>query len=887
MQIFHGSIRKKLVLLVLIATAPVLFVLLTTELINRNHAVKEAEKNAANSLRAIVELQRRITDSTRNLLRTIASIPEIREGNIERSCVILSTLLDTNPIYTNVILVDLEGDVIAAGQNLNKARHLNFADRKQFKEAIASKGFASGEFVVGKSSLKAIFPFGIAVLDENRIPVGAIIIGVSLEHYAGLMDRANYSRNTFFGLCDHKGIRLFRYPFPARSNIGEPIKEEVFHAARTTGGPGSISTRASDGLERIIVFEPLSLNSFDSPYMYMFMGIDHEEIKGRANAILNRLIITGLSSLALSLLISWIIGGHGIARRVEKLTMATKKFGHGETDVSSHIDYSDGEVGELAQSFDTMVSILRQREQERNEALDKLRTSEQRFREIIEDVSEISILGIDDTLAVSFWNPASEKLYGYTREEAIGKKIEDLIVPHNLKEDVCKRYTDWLINGVKIPPHETVMRNKSGEDVHVFCSPVLNETQYVKEIFCIDIDLTSLRKSEADRKQLIDQLRQSQKMEAIGTLAGGIAHDFNNLLMAMIGYSELIISSPHSNEIVRNHAHGSLKASHRARELVGQILTFSRQGEVELRSFSIKMVVKESLSLIRSLMPTTITIEEDLASGAKVMVDATQFHQVLMNLCINAFHAMEEMGDTLQISLQDISIESQAPGVLQTNTLPNLETGQYVNMCVSDNGTGIPPEIVERIFEPYFTTKSQDKGTGMGLSVVHGIIKSHGGDITVASGQGKGTRFNIYLPVSDIEEETSELLDAYIPRGHEHIMLVDDEEFIIDIGKQALTNLGYQVTTYTSSSEALNAFRTSPDKFDMVITDMTMPEMTGEALAIEILKIQPEFPIIICTGFSNRINDQKTRELGIKALLFKPYDFIKLGVLIREIFERE
>lgn len=372
MKLFHGSIRKKLVILVLLATMPVFIVLMGTELQNSHKAAHLAEKDAALYLSGFAEVQRRITNSTQTLLRTLASIPDISSLDVEKSRIVLSTLLETNPIYTNVILVDLKGNVVAAGKDHDKAKNLNFGDRKQFIEAIASKGFASGEYVIGKATNQAIFTFGMAVQNKQGVLTGAIIIGVSLAHYGEFFERGDYPQNSFFGICDHKGSRLFRYPVKDQTSIGVPINPKVYEVAKTRGTKGSIFALSSDGLERIIAFEPLRLEGSDSPYIYMFMGVDAEQIKAKSQAILDRLIATSLISLSLSLFIAWYIGERGVVRLLDRLSLVARRFSQGDKNVTSNIDYTDGEIGGLAESFDSMVSMIRQREEEKARLLEQL-----------------------------------------------------------------------------------------------------------------------------------------------------------------------------------------------------------------------------------------------------------------------------------------------------------------------------------------------------------------------------------------------------------------------------------------------------------------------------------------------------------------------------------
>lgn len=884
MKLFHGSIRKKLIILVLLATTPVFLVLLGTELVNRQHAVNEAQRETAQFLNGFAEVQRRITGSTRTLLRTLASIPEIRDANVERSRVILTTLLETNPIYTNVILVDLEGNVVAAGRNHDRARGLNFADRKQFKEAILLKGFASGEYVVGKSSKKAIFPFGMAVLDKEGAPKGAIIIGVRLSHYGEVFKRGAYRPNTFFGICDHRGRRLFRYPHSEKAVIGKPIKSKVFQVVEAAGEPGSVLALASDGLKRVIAFEPLRLVDGKSPYMYMFIGFDHGQIQERAHAILARVAITSCLSLTLALAIAWGIGGSGIARRIEKLALMTRKFTEGDQNVISEMDYSDGEMGDLAKSFDNMVLMLRQWEDERNEALDQLSASERRFREVIEDVSEISILGYDEQRNITFWNYSSEKLYGYTKEEALGKKLEDLIIPPGMKDDVKRLHARWIEVGYKIPAGEVVLTDKQGSDVPVFSSHAMHETQSGKEMFSFDIDMTAIKQSEIEKKHLLDQLRQSQKMEAIGTLAGGIAHDFNNILFPIMGYAEILMDeAKESDSAGQNSLKQIYSSALRAKELVQQILTFSRQESTEYKPIKVQHILKEVVKLLRSTIPSNIEIVESVDRRCRaISADATQIHQIIMNFATNAYHAMDPDGGELKIHLSERTIDLEASKEL------GIKAGPVVCLAVSDTGTGIAPDLIEQIFDPFFTTKEKGKGTGMGLSVVHGIVKNMNGGIDVHSELRRGTEFRVFFPVMEerfFNSRDGDRAEAAILPGTERILLVDDEDVILRMECLALERLGYKVKSKSNPVEALAVFRSSPDAFDLVMTDLSMPRMSGDELTSEILGIRSDIPIILCTGFSEKMTPEIARDMGIKAVVTKPVLLKDLSVKIRDLLD--
>ncbi len=368
------------------------------------------------------------------------------------------------------------------------------------------------------------------------------------------------------------------------------------------------------------------------------------------------------------------------------------------------------------------------------------------------------------------------------------------------------------------------------------------------------------------RKQLEDQLLQSQKLEAIGTLAGGVAHDFNNILFPIIGYAEMTLDGLPEGGIERRNVKEILDAAYRARDLVRQILTFSRKNEKELKPARLRPIVKEAVKLMRGAIPSTIEISEDIRDPGPVMADMTQIHQLIVNLCANAYHAMAEAGGTLEVGLKEAEI-----GPDEAEAHPDAAPGKYVKITVRDTGVGMAPEVAARIFEPYFTTKRKEEGTGLGLAVAAGIVRYHGGFIAVESAPGKGSVFRVFLPLI---RSAAAHRDAPAPRppqgGSERVLIVDDNAQVVEMMAQMLTGLGYDVTAKDSSADALDAFTADPAAFDLVITDMTMPHMTGDVLARKIMAVRPDAPVIICTGYSEKINDQKAQELGVKGFLLKP-----------------
>ena len=512
-------------------------------------------------------------------------------------------------------------------------------------------------------------------------------------------------------------------------------------------------------------------------------------------------------------------------------------------------------------------------------AAKKNRAEQQKLSALVENSQDF--IGLADLEGrVLYINEAGRRLVGIDSPvETRNMLIYDFVPPDRVE----------VINGLTLPRimdkgswhDEGVMRHfQTGETIPIDILVFLVRDPLNEEPLCLAAvarDMRERAKSKAEREALENQLRQAQKMEAIGTLAGGIAHDFNNILGAIIGYTELSLLDLKKPSPLRHNLVQSLKAAARARELVNQILTFSRQAEQELSPIRVAPLIKESLAFLRSSLPTTIEIRQEYRTPeAAVMADPIQIQQVLINLCTNAAHAMKQNGGLLRIVVDRIEFEDHFTA---DNSV--LVSGEYLHLTVADTGTGIAPDVLDRIFDPYFTTKEVGEGTGMGLAMVQGIVQSHKGGLKVESEPGRGTVFHVYLPLIPESRAAPVESEEPLPRGTESILCVDDEGALVDVARKMLVRLGYNVRTCTDSLEALSVFNVDPNRFDLILTDQTMPKMTGLDLAAELRRARPDLPVILCTGFSGAITQEKLKAAGVRACLGKPLVIRDLALSVR------
>ena len=541
-------------------------------------------------------------------------------------------------------------------------------------------------------------------------------------------------------------------------------------------------------------------------------------------------------------------------------------------------------------AFDTReVKLLEELADDLSYGIAALRTSADRKkvekeRKLLASVIQQALEGIillDGNGLIQYANPAVETITGHAPDMMIGNNLQTLDCGPHMRGFYSAIWEAISRGEVRISNSIQKKKDERPYDIDAAIWTISDDSGAVSNYVALIRDVTH-------EVQLERQLSQAQRMEAIGTLAGGIAHDFNNNLASIITCTEMARDDVPEGSPMRELLDVVLKSSYRGRNLVKQILTFSCQVEQERQPVQVERIISECLKLLRASFPTSIEISQNIANRpGRVQADPTQIHQIVMNLCTNAGHAMQKNGGKLEIMLANIDLDTAA-----VSGFPDLPSGPYLRLTVQDTGHDMDSATMERIFDPFFTTKGHGEGTGLGLSVVHGIVKNHGGAITVNSEPGKGTSFHVFLPRIDHETEHG-TIDANVstPRGKERILFIDDEEDLVFAGKMMLERLGYEVVAKKDGGEALELFHTQPHNFDLIITDQTMPNMTGTELTREILRIRPDIPVILCTGFGHAARDFATKEgqvaAGIRELALKPLDRAEMAKIIRRVLDQQ
>jgi len=812
------------------------------------------------------------------------------DGSHEQQVMMNAILHDAmEPIsdFKNISLFALDGTIIVSTDTENIGE--NHADAVFFVQG--QQKISVDHFFFDKDQRLMVTLSGPLYL-QNKL-LGVLVIEsvvdniiTSISDYTGL----GKTGETILAKRDDNGDALFLMParFDPQAALQLVISKDKVDRPVTRIFQG-IHDLLADAVDYRGVPVLASTRYVEETDWGIVVKIDREEAFAPVTQIRNLLVLVIVASLIFVILVS-IYFARSITLPIIKLTEVARNIAQGQITGRADETLRD-EIGVLAKAFNTMTDNLITTHKNLENKIKQLQEREERISLLLNSTAE-GIYGLDKDGYCTFCNPSCLRLLGYTNErDLLGQHMHTLI--HHTKADGNEYplaecgISQGLQQKEGVHGENELYWRQDGTCLWIayWTFPVIKDNEIVETVVTF-IDISERRATEADKEKLNAQLQQAQKLEAVGTLASGIAHDFNNILSAILGYTELaLLKLPPDSEVNKDLAE-VFRAVKRAKDLVKQILTFSRQANHERLPLQIHLIVKEALKLLRASIPTTIEIRTKIDTKCgTVLADPTQIHQVLMNLCTNAYQAMRETGGVLAIELSRMEILREDDKVAGLHLAP----GSYVKLLVSDTGCGMDRALMERIFEPYFTTRKKGEGTGMGLALVHGIVKDHDGHITVYSEPGEGSIFHVYLPrveTGPVDSET--LATEVLPRGHERVLVVDDEQMIVQMTQRMLEGLGYQVTAMTSSVEALQYFQSQPGNIDLVITDMTMPHITGAQLAQKLLAVKPDLPIILCTGFSELINENKAKAIGIREYIMKPIIIQELARVVRKVLdERE
>ncbi len=870
MKFFNGwSIRKNLALLVITAFLPMLLILLYSGFEQREFIVKNAEDEVLNRVHTLAEVQREMSRDARRMLEILAQLDEVKNLDIESCNQVFKAFIENNTLFTNVALANLNGDVIASGLPFQK---INFADRKHFKTALTERDFAVGEYVITRIG-KAIsaFTYAYPVLNAKGEVIAVLATAMQLDFYSKLLNFSSLPDKSFVSIVDHRGLRAFYYPpQPDTNPLGEPIGVRAFKKSQGKDEKGLFSGKGSDGINRIFAYEKVRLTPTHAPYLYVWSAVPEKHFLGPANTVLYRNLLVIILAAVGVFILAKSISYKALLTPINNLINLTHDFADGHLNIQNKSPEASNEIGQLTQSFYKMAQKL-------SVALKEIESKELRYRTVINHQRDILLLykyTTTDFPCFTEVNEAATNFYGYTQEELLTLSSKDIVAPEVLEDSGA---SDKLLEQGSLL-RESIHITKSGVRVPVEISTTFIEVDNEKYVLTMVHDLRL-------RKETERQLRFKNKMEAVGFMAGGIAHNFNNNLSIILGNIELSQMRQDPASEVNPLLENAKTAIFNSRDLVKKIITYSQGGTQEKTSVLLTTIINETLDLVRATLPTSVALSNHYTPDSKtkrISADASQIQEVLINLINNAVRAMDEQGK-VKFSLEAI--------VLEQKNIPveyDCSPGRYLKLSVQDSGCGMPAEMIDKIFDPFYSTKEEFEGAGMGLSTVQGMMAQHEGAIRVNSLLGNGTTFDLYFPIveeSHLAEPVSGHQNDITKKGKEHILFVDDEESLVTLGKELLIELGYKVSCTTDSTEALKMFAENPDHFDLVISDQTMPDLTGVDLIKKMKKIKPDVSTILCTGYSNQIDADKAHALGISAFVLKPLRLVTLSQLIRQVLD--
>ena len=878
-RLMHGSIKKKLAILFLMAALPAMIIIVFAGLENSRRAVSNAQQELLTFSRHIAEVQTQTTLATRSLLEGLALLPEVRRADVEECNRLFSSLLKINPVYAALHLVNRNGELVASATARGPA---NFAHTGHFKEAMATRAFATGGYTVGVTLHVPVFTFAYPILDDQGEIGGALLTSIRLDRYGELFKHTRFPDNSFVGVCDKNGTRLFRYPENAATRPGEPIRREVFAQAAAGPQEGLLRETGSDGVLRIVAFQQLRLVPDQPPYMYFFAGTPSRAFYANAQKGMFRDLGILFLAIGLTLLCGWFLGGRTVATRLEELAGASKRIGEGDLSVRVAPAPEITEIDVLARAFNNMAESLARDIVRRAAAEEALLESEARFRNLFEEVSSVAVQGYGMDGITRYWNKASESLYGYTRDEAIGKKLVDLIIPPEMRDDVNAAMAAMAETKSSIPAGELTLMRKDGSRVVVFS----NHAIVVKgggeaELFCLDVDLTSRKEAEEALLKLKEAAESAN--QAKSEFLANMSHEIRTPINGVMGMLQLLETTALDADQT-DYVRMATEAAKRLTGLLSDILDLSRveagRMEIRLASFCVADVV-ESVSGLFAVTAKNkgVALECKLAPDAPAILigDEMRVRQVLFNLVGNALKFTEKGLVSLEIT-----------------ALPTGDDEFHAHFCVTDTGIGIPEDRLRDIFEPFrqiensYTRNYQ--GAGLGLSIVQRLVNLMRGNISIESIPGQGTRVHVVLPFKaapNTSPDPSKSVSARLKTGL-RLLLVEDDPSNRFPTQKLLESAGHQVLLAENGRQAIELL--AENDIDCIFMDVQMPVMDGVE-ATRIIRNSPALgpkklvPIIALTAYAMDGDRETFLAAGMNGYIAKPATLEEMTRTLRQTLD--
>ncbi len=935
MNRFFFGLRFRLILLVLLAVIPALGLTFYSGLEQRRIVADQAKGELLRLTRFISTNQSQLIEGTRHFLYLLAHLSQVQNCDSASCRLLFANLLKRYPWYLNIGAAYPDGNIFAGA--LPMAQLINIADRSYFRLALKERKFAIGDYQIGRSTGKPAINFGMPVIDGGGKVKAVVYVALRLDLLNQLSACADLPKGSTVTVINHNGMILAHHPNPEKW-IGKSMEGTTIVKSILSNREGVVGDIGIDGVSRLYAFATFG-GTGQAGNMYLSIGIPTSVAFAEVDKILKRNLFLLLFIGLIALIATWVGGDLLVLRRLNPIMSAVKRLGRGDLGARTGMTYGKGEFSQLALAFDEMVESLEKHEENRKRTEEALRESEEEARRLVQENTIVAEIGriISSTLDI-------QEVYERFAEE-VRKLISFDRIAINLINPDEHTLTVAYTTGVEIPERfhrdtfslvgtftEEVLRTRKSQIIQEEEREIAS--RFPGLIFSLKIGLRSMMsvpliskdevigilhlrsikpnaytekdlrlaervsnqitgaianaqlfaehvRAEQKAKSLEEQLRQSQKMEAIGRLAGGVAHDFNNLLTVIKGYSELSLMELKEGDPLRRNIEEIQRSSDRAANLTRQLLAFSRRQILEMKVLDLNSIIGDVDEMLHRIIGEDIELVTLLAGDlGRVKTDRGEIEQVIMNLAVNARDAMSS-GGILTIETAKVILDDE-----YVRTHIDVKPGEYVMLSVSDTGYGMTPEVRERIFEPFFTTK--EKGTGLGLSTVYGIVKQSGGNISVHSEPGNGTTFKTYLP--RVDEPLEELGESPrfegIPRGNETILIVEDDEAVRKLAVRVLEKQGYTVLEAHQEYEAFNFCEERKEPVHLILTDVIMPRMNGRQLIESLKEVRQDFKVLYMSGYTdNAIVHHGVLEMGVD-FIRKPFTFEGLAKKVREVLDK-